>query len=111
MTTAEGLLNIDFENSEALYVKALCLTRFDEYNRAEEILNQLLTNDPENIARYYYALGRIQERKENFEDAIELFNIAILKKRRYLSPYREMAQCYIHLGQLENAKTSIDAAK
>lgn len=111
MTTAKGLLNIDFENSEALYVKALCLTRFDEYDRAEEILNQLLTDDPENIARYYYALGRIQERKENFEDAIELFNIAILKKRRYLSPYREMAQCYIHLGQLENAKTSIDAAK
>lgn len=80
MTTAEGLLNIDFENSEALYVKALCLTRFDEYDRAEEILNQLLTDDPENIARYYYALGRIQERKENFEDAIELFNIGYVEQ-------------------------------
>ena len=111
MTTAEGLLNIDSENTEAFYVKALCLTRFDDYSHAEEILNQLLTNDPENIARYYYALGRIQERKGNFENAIELFNIAIFKKRRYISPYREMAQCYIHLGQLEKAKESIDAAK
>lgn len=111
MTTAEGLLTIDSKNSEARYVKALCLTRFDEYDSAEEILSQLLNDDPENIARYYYALGRIQERKGNFEGAIELFEIAILKKKRYLSPYREMAQCYIHLGRLEDAKSSIDEAK
>lgn len=111
MTTAEGLLTIDSENKEALYVKALCLTRFDEYNGAEKILNQLLHDDSENAARYYYALGRIQERKGAFEDAIELFKVAIIKKERYLSPYREMAKCYIHLGKLADAEISIKAAK
>lgn len=111
LNTAEGLLSIAPTNNEALYVKALCLTRFDEYSKAEEILHALLKDDKKNSARYYYALGRIQKREGNYTAAIELFEVAVLEKDRYLSPHREMAECYIHMGDLSNAQESINKAK
>ena len=94
---AEELLSTNLDNKEALYVKSLCLTRFDEYAQAEEILCRLLKEDEKNSARYYYALGRIQKREGNYQGAIELFETAIFEKARYLSPYREMAECYMHM--------------
>lgn len=109
--TAKELLAIDEENVEALYVKSLCLTRFDEYDDAEKILNELLKTDMGNSARYYYALGRIQKRQGNYSKAIELFQVAILKRRRYLSPYREMAECYVHMNKILDAQSAIDKAK
>ncbi len=108
---AEELLDMDKENIEARYIKALCLTRFDEYKKAEQILDNLIKEDKKNVARYYYALGRVQKRQGNYISAIELFQVAIVKKRKYLSPYRELAECYILLEQMENAKIAIENAK
>ena len=108
---AEELLSTNPDNKEALYVKSLCLTRFDEYAQAEEILRRLLKEDEKNSARYYYALGRIQKREGNYQGAIELFETAIFKKARYLSPYREMAECYMHMEDLSNAQKAIVEAK
>lgn len=109
--TADGLLTTDEKNTEALYVKSLCLTRFDEYEKAESILDSLINIDAGNPARYYYALGRIQKRQGNYSKAIEYFQVAITKKRKYLSPYREMAECYIHMGKLCEAHSAIEKAK
>jgi len=109
--TADGLLTIDWKNVEAFYVKALCLTRFDEYEKAKKILNNLLTEDVGNSARYYYALGRIQKRQGHYTQAIEFFLMAVAKKSKYLSPYREMAECYIHMGNIKEAQSSINRAK
>lgn len=108
---SEQLLNIDEENIEAKYIKALCLTRFDEYGEAEGILETLMDIDKENISRYYYALGRIQKKQGFYSKAIELFQIAINKKRRYLSPYRELAECYILMDNIADAKVAIAKAK
>ena len=108
---AEELLDMDKENVEARYIKALCLTRFDEYKKAEEILDILIKEDNKNIARYYYALGRIQKRQGNYTSAIELFQAAIMKKRKYLSPYRELAECYILLEKMKDAQVAIEKAK
>lgn len=63
---------IDNENVEARYVKALCLTRFDEYEEAKNILDKLLEEDVDNVARYYYALGRIQKKQGKYNKAIQL---------------------------------------
>ena len=110
-TTANALLNEDESNLDARYVKALCLIRFDDYEPAEDILNQLLQDDIENSARYYYALGRIQKHMGAYSKAIELFQVAVYKKARYLSPYREMADCFIHMGEYGDAQKAIDNAK
>ena len=109
--TATSLLDDDEKNFEALYVKAICLIRFDDYESAEAILNQLLTDNAGNCARYYYSLGRIQKQQGQFEAAIELFQLALYKRPRYLSPHREMADCYIHMGDFEAARASIVSAK
>lgn len=108
---AEQLIKIDNENIEARYVKALCLTRFDEDTEAKTILHDLLEKDTENIARYYYALGRIQKKQGEYDKAIELYKTAILKRRRYLSPYRELAECYILMDNINEAKNAIENAK
>lgn len=111
LATANSLLSANSEDTESLYVKALCLTRFDRYTEAETLLNNLLDNDTSNESRYYYALGRIQKRQGKYEKAIELFKIATLKKSRYLSPWREIAECYIYVNQLSNAQNAIEKAK
>lgn len=109
--TATSLLEDDESNFEALYVKAICLIRLDDYKSAETILNQLLIDDARNCARCYYSLGRIQKQQGQYEAAIELFQLALYKRARYLSPHREMADCYIHMGNFEAARTSIANAK
>lgn len=53
------------DEAEARYVKALCLTRFDEDDEAKKILDNLLEENADNAARYYYALGRIQKKQGN----------------------------------------------
>lgn len=108
---AEQLIDIDTQNIEARYVKALCLTRFDEYSKAKEILNNLLEEDKENVARYYYALGRIQKKQGKYDNAIDYFQMAIINKRKYLSPYRELAECYILMDNINDAKSAIENAK
>ncbi len=110
-SVAEQLITIDNENVEARYVKALCLTRFDEDIEAKTILDDLLEGDPDNAARYYYALGRIQKKQGKYDKAIELYKTAILNRRRYLSPYRELAECYILMDNITEAKNAIENAK
>lgn len=108
---AEQLIKIDNQNVEARYVKALCLTRFDEDKEAEAILSDLLNEDVDNVARYYYALGRLQKKQGKYDKAIELYKTAILHRRRYLSPYRELAECYILMDDINEAKNAIVKAK
>lgn len=108
---AEQLIKIDNQNVEARYVKALYLTRFDEDKEAEAILSDLLNEDVDNVARYYYALGRLQKKQGKYDKAIELYKTAILHRRRYLSPYRELAECYILMDDINEAKNAIVKAK
>ena len=108
---ADQLIKIDNQNIEARYVKALCLTRFDEDTEANALLNDLLEEDTDNIARYYYALGRIQKKQGKYDKAIELYKTAILNRKKYLSPYRELAECYILMDNINEAKIAIENAK
>lgn len=108
---AESILQVKPDSFDALYVKALCLTRFDEYDEAQQILEQLLADDADGSARYYYALGRIERRKCDYTAAIEYFDMAIFSKHNYLSPHREIAQCYINMNDLRAAQTAIEKAK
>jgi len=108
---ADQLINIEDGNIEARYVKALCLTRFDEYNTAKEMLDNLLIEDSGNVSRYYYALGRIQKKQGAYIKATELFQMAIVKKRKYLSPYRELAECHMLMDNIDEAKNAIEKAK
>lgn len=110
LSTANSLIEIDDKHMEARYAKALCLTRFDKYIEADKLLNDLIKEDPKNKARYYYALGRIQKRQTEYDKAIELFEISVYEKPRYLSPYREMAECYILMDKFQEAERCITKA-
>ena len=113
--TADGLLLSNENDREALYVKALCLTRFDEYEKANKILLALLNSSEQHSlkdkAKYYYALGRVKKRQGDYEDAIEYFHLAVRRDNKYLSPYRELGDCYIHIGKIKEAESAINQAK
>lgn len=108
--TANSLIEIDDMHMEARYVKALCLIRFDKFPEAGNLLNDLIEEDSQNKARYYYALGRIQKRQTEYVRAIELFEMSVCEKPRYLSPYREMAECYILMDNCQEAERCISKA-
>lgn len=108
--TANSLIELDDMHMEARYVKALCLIRFDKFPEAGNLLNDLIEEDSQNKARYYYALGRIQKRQTEYVRAIELFEMSVCEKPRYLSPYREMAECYILMDNCQEAERCISKA-
>lgn len=108
--TANSLIDIYSTHMEARYVKALCLIRFDKFPEAANLLNDLIQEDSQNKARYYYALGRIQKRQTKFVRAIELFEMSVFEKPKYLSPYREMAECYILMDNYQEAERCIAKA-
>ncbi len=109
--TATELMDIDESNLEARYVMALCLTRSDQCDEATKMLTALLDEDSQNQYRYYHALGRVKKRLGLYPKALELFQSAIMERPRFISPYREMAECYIFLQQYEKAWESIENAK
>ena len=111
MKTACSLIDLDSSDYDAQYVRALCLTRFDKYDEAWKLLKQLQDVDQLNSSRYYYALGRIEKRKGLYNNAIELFMLAYKTKKHYLSPYREVAECYLYMDSLSEAKNAINKAK
>lgn len=108
---AEQLIQFDSENIEARYVKALCLIRFDECDEAQNLISELIQEDNDNEARYYNALGRIKKVQGLYQESIELFKISILKRKRYLSPYRELAECYLLMDNIADAYNAINRAK
>jgi tetratricopeptide (TPR) repeat protein len=116
LRTAEQLISLDTsiifdeQQIDALYVKSLCLIRFEKYNEAQSILENLLKENSDN-PRYDNALGRIQKNQEKFEAAIVLFNRAIKKNPKYISAHRELAECYLYLNDLSKAKNAIARAK
>jgi tetratricopeptide (TPR) repeat protein len=116
LRTAEQLISLDTkiilneQQIDALYVKSLCLIRFEKYNEAQLILEDLLKENGDN-PRYDNALGRIQKNQEKFEVAIVLFNRAIKKNPKYISAHRELAECYLYLNDLSKAKNAIARAK
>jgi tetratricopeptide (TPR) repeat protein len=116
LRTAEQLIsidaaaNLDEPQIDALYVKALCLIRFEKYVDAQNIIEDLMA-EYDDHPRYYTALGKIEKNQEKFESAIVLFNKAIKKNPRHISAYRELGECYLYLDDLVKAKSAIMEAK
>ncbi len=111
LRTAEYLLQQEADDFDALYVKSLSLIRLDKCSESQEILKYLLSENEVNSYKYYNALGRIEKIQCHYEKAIEFFEISCNIKENYLSPRREMAECYIYLNQLTKAKEIISKAK
>ncbi len=110
-TTANALLERDNNNLDARYMKALCKTRADDHASARALIEGLLRDDPEHCAKYYYALGRSQKMQEQYAKAVQFQMLALKERGRYLSAYRELADCYIHMGDYGNAQDAIRKAK
>lgn len=108
--TAESILSISDNCLDALYIKALCYIRFEKYPEAIVIINYLISRDAEN-PRYDNALGRIEKYQEHYEVAIYHFRTALGKRKRFISSYREMSECYLYLGDVQQARNNIDKAK
>lgn len=109
--TADELLKDGAQNVEAQHVRALCLIRFEKYKDAQCILKTLFQKNPSKSHQYYYALGRIEKQQANYSGAIEYFMLAVHKKERYVSPYREMAECYLLMSEFSKAEENIEKAK
>jgi tetratricopeptide (TPR) repeat protein len=116
LNIAEQLISIDAstildeQQIDALYVKSLCLSRFEKYHEAQKLLEDLIAKDNDN-PRYDTALGRIEKYQEKYESAIIFFNKAIKKRPRYISAYRELGECYLYLNDLSKTKSAIMKAK
>ncbi|WP_089612027.1 toll/interleukin-1 receptor domain-containing protein [Dehalobacterium formicoaceticum] len=108
--TANDILEISDKCLDALYIKALCYIRFEKYLEATKLIKDLILCDSEN-PRYYNSLGRIEKYQERYESALQYFRTALQKKQRYISSYREMAECYLYLGDVQQARNNINKAK
>ena len=72
------------------------------YSLSNKMDNSLLA--VRDINHKYIVVGK-------YNKAIQLYKIAILNRRRYLSPYRELAECYILMDNISDAENAIENAK
>lgn len=84
--------------------KAMNAYKLEEYNSAKVILENQLTENPENDTLMYY-LGVIAKEQKDFEKAITLFNKLPNGSKFYPKAEYQLGLCHWYLGEADKAKS------
>lgn len=68
----------------------------EEYDKAEEIFQDLLEEDKKNDYVYYNSLANIYRDKKKFEEAVEYYEKAIEANDKYETAYQNLAILYLY---------------
>jgi len=98
-------LNIEPSNTEVSYLLAMFYQETGEYDKAIQIYNAILDNNPE----FYFALYNIGYINlvylKEFEQAIEYFTKVIDINSKYADAYYNRGFAYELLGEVQNSKS------
>jgi tetratricopeptide (TPR) repeat protein len=102
MDCLRAALAINPRNEEALHRIWYTTELTERYQESILLHRDILDRDPY-AAQAWYNLGHAQSRLEQFEDAIESFEYAIVIDEKFLHAYRECAEAYFFLGDYQPA--------
>jgi tetratricopeptide (TPR) repeat protein len=102
MDCLRSALLLNPRNEEALHRIWYTTELTERYEESIRLHQGILNRDPY-AALAWYNLGHAQSRLEQFEEAIESFEYAIVIDEKFLHAYRECAEAYFFLGDYQGA--------
>ncbi|KAF0981802.1 hypothetical protein FDP41_012459 [Naegleria fowleri] len=88
----------------------MCTILGDKSNVQDINLQSYLTTLDTNHALTHYAIGLYYERKCDYQNAIQYYKSSQIKEPSFDCAYERVGMCYLKLGVLERAKSSLDLA-
>ncbi len=79
------------------------LLKKEKYSEAIEMVNKILSEDPE-IVDAYMLLGNLYYRKKDFKEALVSFKEVLKRKPDYNFAMINIINCYVNMGKLEEAE-------
>ncbi|WP_148291240.1 TIR domain-containing protein [Methylobacterium sp. B1] len=96
------------DNVDVMSYLARAYIQVENYNSADILIKRL--KDIGFLRDHYFIEGFKQRRIGNFDGAASAYERAVKEGRRGAAVHRELAHCYIELGQIDKAKSSISKA-
>jgi curved DNA-binding protein CbpA len=90
------------EDSFVKFQLSFCHFRLGQYEQAKKLLNTLILDEPGNET-FHFGIAKIYMEEKNFYKAIKHLERAIDLKPNDIVNYRELANCYFELDQLQRA--------
>lgn len=98
------------EDCKLLYSLGFSLYQSKDYSQAALIFQKLVQNKPL-VEKHWSALGATLQMDGEYERALKCWAMAALLDPEQAEPHYYAAQCYLSLGNQEEAKFALDIAK
>lgn len=110
VTTVRDLKGITDGEMEAIYSLGFNFYNTGRIDDAEKVFKFLVMFDHMN-PKYWIGMGAIQQVKRNFAGAVTSYGFASFLDLRDPKPQFHAAECYVALGDKENALSALAALK
>ena len=107
-STLKQLKGVSNEELEAVYSLAFGYYRTGKFENAQKLFEFLVLFDHLN-AKYWFALGAVQQAQKNFQKAIASYGYSSFLDLENPKPQYHAAECFLALGDKANAASSIMA--
>jgi tetratricopeptide (TPR) repeat protein len=97
------------ENTDARVTLIKALIRLGDYSEAEEHIVQLSRQGKVTDANYHR--GFLERHRGNFDKAVEYYLSSLGGRRGGVAVHRELAYCYLRLGDFDRANAHIEQAQ
>jgi type III secretion system low calcium response chaperone LcrH/SycD len=102
-------LSIPKDKLNAMYAIAYDLYSNDKYEKAVNIFGMLCLYDPLNID-YWQGLGATHKMLKHYDLAALAYSTLIQLRSTQMSYYLDLAECFLQMKQVENAKNCLQGA-
>lgn len=100
--SVQKTLGISAEQMEGLYEEGFVHYEAERYARAAQVFRWLLYLDPY-VVKFWMGLGACQQMEKRFEKALEAYAMAAMLDCEDPAPHAYAYECYVALGDEENA--------
>ncbi|MDR0392627.1 MAG: tetratricopeptide repeat protein [Puniceicoccales bacterium] len=101
--------NIPKDKLNAMYAIAYDLYSNDKYEKAVGLFNMLCLYDPLNVD-YWQGAGAAYKMLKQYDLAAAVYGTLIQLRSTQMSYYLDLAECFLQLKQVENAKNCLQGA-
>lgn len=106
--TMKELKGLTTEDCEAIYSVGLNAYKVGSYEDADTVFRYLVLLD-HLCPKYWIALGAVQQMRRDFQKAVSSYGYASFLDLENPKPQYHAAECFLALGDKENAKSALAA--
>lgn len=102
--------SMSLKEQETLYSAAFGLYEIGNYPRACDLFGKLVLHNPYEI-RFWKGVASTQQMQKNYREALHAWAITSLLSGHEPSAHFHAAECYLSLGEIEEAKKALKCAQ